>query len=203
MAFPTPRTGLIAVALVACTPARPAEPAQGAASHPAPPGGDSTGASAHDTGSAAADVTPSQLVQLAARPKAWPMSADAVERYLAPLGKARRQQVNAGALTIEGGTSPVVSRFEVSYTGGSDASSFTSASFFLASEDPLALWQHYEALLTAELGAPAWKRDNGGSEPPSAGWNLGAALELLLAPSPNEGERGLLLSISEPEGEAE
>jgi hypothetical protein len=202
LAFPNPRTGLIAVALVACAPARPAEPAPDLSSQPAPEGGEGTGAAARDTHTAA-DVTPSQLVQLAARPKAWPMSAEAAERYLAPLGEARRREPHAEALTLEGGASPVVSRFEVSYTGGSDASSFTSASFFLASEDPLALWQDYEALLTAELGAPAWKRDNGSGEAPSAGWNLGGAMELVLAPSPSESEGSLLLSISEPEGEAE
>lgn len=190
------------LALVACTPARP--PETPSAEPTTPPGPSSSAEPVPPKPSEPpADVTPAGLVQLVAKPKAWPMSAEAVERYLERLGKTRREQPAGKALTLIGGASRAVTRFEVSYTGGTDARAFTSASFYLTSDDLIALWHSYETLITTELGAPAWKRDNGAGEPPSAGWNLGGPMELLLAPSPHEGERGLVLTISEPEGEAE
>jgi len=148
-------------------------------------------------------VSIEQLITLIARPGQWPLDVDAAEQLLQPLGPVRREQPVAEALSLLGGPSGVLNRFEVSYSTDEQGRwMFEGASFFLGDADLVRLHEAVKGLLTQQLGKAEWTEDDAG-ELEAVGWDLGGVTKLLFALSPNEGERLLRISIAEPEGETD
>jgi hypothetical protein len=95
-----------------------------------------------------------------------------------------------------------VARFEVSYSQDEDGHwTFNAAIFFLGDADLPRLYRKLQTRITERLGKPEWTEKQ--NDLPSSGWSLGRDMSLLLAPSPNQAEHLVMLSIAEPEGEAE
>jgi hypothetical protein len=150
-----------------------------------------------------AEVTLEQLIPLVARPGQWPLDIDAAEQLLQPLGPVRREQPVAEALSLRGGPSGVLNRYEVSYSADEEGHwMFDGASFFLGGADLLRLHDAVAGLLTQQLGKADWTEDDAAGLA-SAGWALGGAMKLVFSPSPNGGEPLLMISIAEPESESD
>jgi hypothetical protein len=165
----------------------------------APSDPSATTSAAHTAGSRGQAVDP---VELVVKRDLWPLEPASAEKLLQELGHVRREVPFPRALSIVGGPTGPVERFEVSYSQDDDGHwTFNAASFFLRDPDLQALYQKLETRIIERLGKPAWTERQG--DLPSSGWNLGRDMSLLLAASPNQGERLLMLSVSEPEGEAE
>jgi hypothetical protein len=106
------------------------------------------------------------------------------------------------SLALSGGPSGALARFQVAYSGDEKGHwTFNVATFFLGDSDLHRLHAAVEKQLAELLGKPEWVDKS--SDLPSAGWGLGRSMKLLLAPSPIGGEKLLMISISEPDGEEE
>jgi hypothetical protein len=145
---------------------------------------------------------PVDPVELVAKREMWPLDPGSAEELLRGLGHVRRETPEPRALSLIGGPSGALARFEVSYSQDDAGQwAFNVANFFFGEADLPALNQKIETAIIERLGKPDWTERQ--AELPSSGWSLGRDMNLLLAPSPNQGERLVLLSVSEPEGEAE
>jgi len=142
-------------------------------------------------------------VDLVVKRELWPLEPASAEEILQGLGHVRRETPAPDVLSLVGGPTGALARFEVSYSQDADGRwTFNVASFFFGGEPDLpALYQKIETRITERLGKPKWTEKQ--EELPSSGWSLGRDMSLLLTSSPNQGERLVMLSISEPEGEAE
>lgn len=141
-------------------------------------------------------------VDLVVKRDLWPLEPAAAEKLLQSLGQVRREAPIPHALSLVGGPTATLARFDVSYAQDDEGRwTMNAASFFLGDADLGALYQRLETRITERLGKPEWSEKQ--NDLPSSGWSLGRDMSLLLAPSPNQGERLVVLSISEPEGEAE
>lgn len=141
-------------------------------------------------------------IDLVVKRDLWPLEPAAAERLLQGLGQVRRETVGPHGLSLVGGPTPTLARFDVSYSQDDDGHwTLNAASFFLRDADLTLLYARLETRIIERLGRPEWRSQQ--DELPSSGWSLGRDMSLLLAPSPNQGERLVMLSISEPEGEAE
>lgn len=113
-----------------------------------------------------------------------------------------REQPMDQALSLLGGPGESVARIQVSYSGDEKGGwTYSVANFYFAATDLHQLYETIEKLLNEYLGAPEWAERN--AELPSTEWDLGGSMKLLFAPSPNQGEKLLVLSIAEPEGDPE
>jgi hypothetical protein len=141
-------------------------------------------------------------VDLVIKRELWPLEPASAEELLKRLGHVRRETSVPHALSLVGGPTGSVARFEVSYSEGDDGHwTFNAANFFLGDAELATLYRKLETRITERLGKPAWTEKQ--NDLPSTGWSLGRDMSLLLAPSPNQGERLVMLSVSQPEGEAE
>jgi hypothetical protein len=141
-------------------------------------------------------------VDLVVKRELWPLKPASAEELLQGLGQVRRETPIPRALSLVGGPTASVARFEVSYSQDEDGHwTFNAATFFLGDADLPRLYRRLQTRITERLGKPEWTEKQ--NDLPSSGWSLGRDMSLLLAPSPNQGERLVMLSISEPEGEAE
>jgi hypothetical protein len=143
-----------------------------------------------------------EAVKRVAKRNLWPLPPPKAEALLKSLGAVSRNEPMPQALELSGGPSGALARFQVAYSGDEKGHwTFNVATFYLGDPDLRRLHASVEKQLTQLLGKPKWV--NGSDELASAGWGLGHSMELLFAPSPNSGEKLLLISISEPEGEEE
>jgi len=143
----------------------------------------------------------SELVKLVAQKALWPLQADGVESHLQTLGPWKREQPIPEALTWVAGASKLATRAEVSYaTDAKKRWSFVGASFFLGAADLDRLYRELNELIQHQIGKPRWTRKGSKGQAPSTGWRLANRLELLLGRSPVDGEKLLVLTISEPQG---
>jgi hypothetical protein len=146
------------------------------------------------------EVSAEDLVTLIAQRKLWPLSVEAAEATLRPLGAMKRQQPVPEALTLIGGRSGIVERFEISYSSdGKKDWIFVGASFFLNDRNLSDLRQRLDVLLQEQLGRPKWAKGKKAGEAAAAGWKLRGRTELTLQKSPYEGEQLLVIMISEPQ----
>ena len=143
-----------------------------------------------------------QTIELVAKRNFWPLAPDKAESLLASLGPVQRQQSAEHALSLKGGPSGALARYDVSYSSDEKGAwAFSVANFAFADADLRALYATVSGRLTERLGKAEWAQQ--GEEIPSTEWGLGNSMKLLLARSPSAGENALVISIAEPEGEGE
>jgi hypothetical protein len=148
-------------------------------------------------------TTAETAIELIADRALWPLDADAARALLQRLGPVTNTQPTPGELSIEAGPSGVVRHAEVSYARDEQERwVFDAAGFLFGGDDLKRLHHQLEVLLIQHLGEPEWTQGAGGEELTSAGWALAEPLTLLFAPSP-DAENLLMISISEPQGEAD
>jgi hypothetical protein len=145
-------------------------------------------------------ATLEETVKLVARRDLWPLAPDRAEELLNRIGPIHREQPMDQALSLLGGPGESVARIQVSYSGDENGGwTYSVANFYFGAKDLHQLYEAIEKLLNEHLGPPEWAERN--AELPSTEWDLGGSMKLLFAPSPNNGEKLLVLSIAEPEGE--
>jgi hypothetical protein len=143
-----------------------------------------------------------RTIERIAKRNFWPLEPDRAESLLASLGPVHRQQSAEHALSLEGGPSGALARYDVSYSSDEKGAwAFSVANFAFAEADLRALYATLRGRLTERLGKADWAQQ--GEELPSTEWSLGNSMKLLLARSPSSGENTLVISIAEPEGEGE
>lgn len=197
----------LASSLITCrSSAAPREPgaepakAQAAPSAPAPRPVTNDAGGAADPDARKGELTIDGLVALVAQRRLWPLGPDAAEKKLAALGPWKRDQPLAEVLTLIGAPSGVVQRSEISYSSdGNKGWIFVGASVFVRGANLSEMQKAIADLVSTKLGKPRWTRRAQGSDVPSAGWKLGARQELLVRQSPVEGEKLLVVMVSEPQ----
>ena len=138
------------------------------------------------------------IITRVAKKNLWPLEPGEAEKLLQTIGPVRRDERASQVLSLSGGPSGALARFEVSYTPDENGHwAFNVASFFLGRDD----YERVEHQLTEQVGKPEWTGKN--DDIPSTEWGIGRSMKLLLGPSPNLGDELLVMSISEPEGEGE
>jgi hypothetical protein len=199
--------------LVACTAAQPTPSAPADSSEvtakpsteaPTEPSVESAAPSAPVQAKSAEARAVVPLLDRVARRDVWPLDPDAAQKLLQPFAPQRREEPALQALSLVGGPSGPLVGFQVAYSQSDRGGwSFSSAGFDFSGANLSELYAVIRAQLVEQLGEPAWVEPNGDSVPPSAGWEVGHAMQLLFAPRPNPAEKLLVLSISEPQGEEE
>lgn len=152
-------------------------------------------------GAATREASVEDIVALATDRTLWPARPEVAEERLRLFGSLKREQPVPEVLTLVGGRSGPLERVEVSYSAdGKNGWIFLGASFFLGASDLPRLQKTIEADLRKQLGKPRFTKKGKGEEIPALGWKLHGRMELLLRKSPVEGEKLLLVMISEPQG---
>jgi hypothetical protein len=147
-------------------------------------------------------ATLEETVKLVARRDLWPLEPDKAEELLKRIGPVHREQPIEQALSLSSEPAGGAARIQVFYSGDETVGwTFNVANFYFDASDLHQLYEAVEKLLNEQLGAPDWAEKK--ADLPSTEWDLGGSMKLLFAPSPNQGEKLLVLSIAEPEGDPE
>lgn len=142
-----------------------------------------------------------RVVDLFAVRNFWPPTPDAAEQHFrALLGPLQRQQPMPGALTLVGTPVGPVARTTITFSRVDDQWYFVGASIFMSGADPKKQQTIAIAAIRRRLGKPSWSRRDNLMGLRSIGWTLRGAMELMLAPSSIEGEKLLMLTVSQPTG---
>ena len=147
----------------------------------------------------APSTTADAVVTLVAKPGLWPLDVESARRVLQSLGPVKQEQVTPDALSLVGGPTGALDRFDVTYSRDEQQYwVFDSAGFVIAGHESLRLYRLLETRLTQLLGAPASTETHDNDELPRATWDLGEEMALSLGPSPSGDDRLLMIAISEP-----
>jgi hypothetical protein len=185
------------VTVLACT----GQPPQNTAYPAAPPAGART-SEAHIAETPADPTGPyttaDRVVTLVAKPGLWPLDVESARRVLQTLGPVKQEHVTPDAMSLVGGPSGALDRFDVTYARDDQQYwVFGSAGFVIAGEESRRLYRLLETRLIQLLGAPASTKTRADAKLPSATWDLGEEMTLSLGPSPSGGD-GLMIAIFEP-----
>jgi hypothetical protein len=162
-----------------------------------PPTTDGRGTEAPDA--SGPNTTADAVVTLVAKPGLWPLDVESARRVLQTLGPVKQEQASPDALSLVGGPTGALDRFDVTYSRDEQQYwVFDSAGFVIAGRESLRLYRLIETRLTQLLGAPASTETHADDELPSATWDLGEEMTLSLGPSPSGDSRLLMIAISEP-----
>jgi hypothetical protein len=141
-------------------------------------------------------------VDLVIKRELWPLEPASAEELLKRLGHVRRETSVPHALSLVGGPTGSVARFEVSYSEGDDGHwTFNAANFFLGDAELATLYRKLETRITERLGKPAWTEKQ--NDLPSTGWSLGRYCSGNCAPQGGEPRVAFLTTDREVVGRSE
>ena len=145
------------------------------------------------------NATADSVVTLVAKPGLWPLDVESARRVLQTLGPVKQEQATPNDLSLVGGPTGALDRFDVTYSRDEQQYwVFGSAGFVIAGHESLRLYRLLETRLTQLLGAPASTETHADTELPIATWDIGEEMTLSLGPSPSGDDRLLMIAISEP-----
>lgn len=136
------------------------------------------------------------VVTLVAKPGLWPLDVESARWVLQTLGPVEQEQVTPNDLSLVGGPTGALDRFDVTYSRDEQQYRVScSAGFVIAGQESLRLYRLLEKRLTQLLGAPASTETHADTELPSATRDIGEEMMLSLGPSPSGDDRLLMIAI--------